>query len=346
MTKHRLAALAPVVAPLVALGLLLSACSSDQETKATPEPSKGTAGTIVETSPLTGEVLRDGRPKNPVFLVKIENTDAGAPQVGLDQADLVVEELVEGGLTRLAALYYSTLPRTVGHVRSMRATDIGIASPVGGQIVASGGASGTYGLVKKAGLKVFSEDEGAPGFSSDSAKVRPYNRLVDLQRLKRAKPSTIPGPYLDWTPARGTEASPSASASPSAQAKPRRVTRASVRFSGSSTTQWKLSRGHWVRTNGHASREFRADTLVVMFADVGDAGYTDPAGNPVPETRMKGSGRAVVLTADGAVETTWRKKVNRSTLSFTTKDGKPLTIDPGKTWIELVPKGAGAVSLR
>ena len=191
---------------------------------------------------------------------------------------------------------------------------------------------------------MFSEDEGAPGFSSDPAKVRPYNRLVDLQRLKRAKASDIPGPYLDWTPASGTEASPSASSS--AGTKPRRVTRASVRFSGSSTTQWKLSRGHWVRTNGHASREFRADTLVVMFAKVGDAGYLDPAGNPVPETRMKGSGRAVVLTADGAVETTWRKKVNRSTLSFTTKDGKPLTIDPGKTWIELVPQGAGALSLR
>ncbi|WP_144433684.1 DUF3048 domain-containing protein [Aeromicrobium erythreum] len=348
MTKHRLAVLAPVVAPALALGLVLSGCSSGQGTKATPEPSKGAGGTIVETSPLTGEVLRDGRPENPVFLVKIENTDAGAPQVGLDQADLVVEELVEGGLTRLAALYYSTLPRKVGHVRSMRATDIGIASPVGGQIVASGGASGTYGLVKKAGLKVFSEDEGAPGFSSDPAKVRPYNRLVDLQRLKRAKASDIPGPYLDWTPASGTEASPSASSSASSSAgtKPRRVTRASVRFSGSSTTQWKLSRGHWVRTNGHASREFRADTLVVMFAKVGDAGYTDPAGNPVPETRMKGSGRAVVLTADGAVETTWRKKVNRSTLSFTTKDGKPLTIDPGKTWIELVPQGAGALSLR
>ena len=62
-----------------------------------------------------------------MFVVKIENTASGAPQYGLNKADMVIEELVEGGLTRLAALYYSDLPTKVGHVRSMRDTDIGIA---------------------------------------------------------------------------------------------------------------------------------------------------------------------------------------------------------------------------
>lgn len=338
MTQRRLAVLVPVVTA----GLLLAGCSSGTERTAAPEPSRGSAGTAVETSPVTGEVLRDGRPDHPVLAVKIENTEAGAPQVGLDQADLVVEELVEGGLTRLAALYYSRLPTKVGHVRSMRATDIGIAAPVGAHVVASGGASGTYGLFRKARVAVHTEDEDAPGFSSDPAKARPYNRLLDLRRLARSlKADEVPGPYLDWTPpaAAGTPA-------PSQAPTPRRVGSAAVRFSGTSTTRWRLADGHWVRTNGHAAREFRADTLVVMFARVGDAGYTDPAGNPVPETRVQGSGRAVVLTADGAVETTWRKRTPRSTLTFTTRDGSALTIDPGRTWIELVPQGEGGLTLR
>jgi hypothetical protein len=337
-----------LLVPAVVASLVLAGCSSDKEPAPEPEASKGAGAKIVEVSPVTGETLPKGRPDNPVFVVKIENTANGAPQIGLDQADLVVEELVEGGLTRLAAFYYSTLPSKVGHVRSMRATDVGIASPVGGQIVASGGASGTYRTVKKAGIRVFSEDEGAPGFSSDPSKVRPYNRLVDLERLDRsAKVDAIPGPYLAWSSAeegRGGGAEPSASPSAAAPA-PKPATRASVRFSPTSTTQWKLDGKQWVRTNGHAAKEFRADTLVVMFAKVGDAGYLDPAGNPVPETAMKGSGRAVLLTAAGALDVTWTKKTNDSTLTFATKDGTPVTVSPGKTWIELVPQGDGAVDV-
>ncbi len=338
-----------VLVPAVAASLVLAACSSDSEPKAEPEASKGAGAKLVQVSPVTGEALPDGPPDNPVFVVKIENTANGAPQVALDKADLVVEELVEGGLTRLAALYYSELPDQVGHVRSMRATDIGIAAPVAGQIVASGGASGTIRKVKKAGITVFSEDEGAAGFSSDPAKVRPYNRLIDLQRLdKAAKVAPIPGPYLSWTPVKGSEGAEESAApesSASAAPKPTPASTASVRFSPFSTTQWKRDGDTWVRTNGHAAKEFKADTLVVMFADVGDAGYTDPAGNPVPETKMKGSGRAVLLTADGALETTWTKKSNDSTITFEAKDGTPVRVTPGKTWIELVPEGDGALDV-
>lgn len=334
-----------------AAALVLTGCSGDE--KAAPKPSATTASPekLVETSPVTGEALPDGQPDHPVFVVKIENTANGAPQYALDQADLVVEELVEGGLTRLAALYYSELPKKVGHVRSMRATDIAIAAPVAGQVVASGGAGGTYKRFEKADITLFSEDRGAPAFSSDTAKSRPYNRLVDLAALaKKAEPAQIPGPYLDWTPVEGSagaqdseeSAAPDASATPVA---PEPASKASVRFSRSSTTQWALDDGQWVRTNGHAEKEFRADTLVVMFAKVGDAGYTDPAGNPVPETDMEGSGRAVLLTADGALETTWTKDDKDSTISFATEDGSPVTVDPGKTWIELVPEGDGAIDV-
>ena len=177
---------------LTAAALALAGCSGSDPKTTTPDPDKGTAEKLIEISPLTGAPMPEGRPANPVFVVKIENTSGGSPQYGLHKADLVVEELVEGGLTRLAAFYYTQLPSKVGHVRSMRTTDIGIASPVGGQIVASGGAAKAYKEVKKAGITVFSEDFGAPGFSSDPAKSRPYNRLINLKRVaKKAKASEI-----------------------------------------------------------------------------------------------------------------------------------------------------------
>jgi hypothetical protein len=260
---------------------------------------------------------------------------------------MVVEELVEGGLTRLAALYYSKLPSKVGHVRSLRTTDIGIAKPVAGKIVASGGAPKAARQLRNAGIRIFTES--SPGFSRD-AKAAPYNVVVNLKRLgSSAKKNRIPGPYLTWTPTEGSEEStsePDPSGSASAPPEPKKTKKATVRFSNSTATNWTFSGGHWTRKNGHAApgQEFAADTIIVMFCRVGDAGYRDPGGNPVPETVIEGSGRAVVLHDGTATEATWDKPSLGSKISFETKDGKPLTIDPGKVWFEMVPKGKGRVN--
>lgn len=338
--------LRPLVA-VSAVALVLTACSSSDGKEPSPDASMGTSAKLVEISPLTGRPMAGGRPANPVLIVKVENTANGAPQYGLDKADLVMEELVEGGLTRLAAFYYSNLPTKVGHVRSMRATDIGIASPVGGQIVASGGASSTLRRVKTAGIKVFSEDEGAAGFSSDPLKSRPYNRLINLKTVaKTAKPTAIRGPYLPWTSKTSTGPAPSGTAS--APAAPKKARAATVRFSRSTATTWALKGDRWHRTNGHAQagHDFAADTMIVMFCKVGDAGYRDPAGNPVPETKLEGRGRAMVFHGSEVSEVEWLKPSLDETITFTSKDGKPHTIDPGRVFFELVPDREGSVQLR
>lgn len=333
-----------LVAVAAASALLLSACSSDEKPAPDPEPSDVQSSPAVEVSPLTGRPFGDGAPDNPVLVVKIENTAAGAPQHGLEQADLVVEELVEGGLTRLAAIYYENMPEQVGHVRSMRASDIGIAAPVGGQVVASGGASSAYQRLEAAGVPVFSEDHDAPGFSSDPVRARPYNRLVDLRAIAAvAERPSIPGPYLTWRSADDD----TSGASPSDSTESTRATSATVRFSPTTSTSWALDDGTWRRTNGHAEpgTDFAADTMVVVFCEVGDAGYTDPAGNPVPETIVEGDGRAVIFADDEVTEATWSKKTLSATMTFEDPAGEPLSIDPGHVWLELVPQDGGDVTL-
>ncbi|MCW2789295.1 MAG: hypothetical protein JWP56_1598 [Aeromicrobium sp.] len=339
-----------LLAVVSSVALTLTACSSSSDVPEAkmPDAKEGKSTKLVQISPLTGRALRDGSPDNPVFVVKIENTEGGAPQYGLNKADLVLEELVEGGLTRLAAFFYSTLPAKVGHVRSLRTSDIGIAGPVSGQIVASGGATGAYNKVKRSGITVFSEDAGSPGFSSDPLKVRPYNRLINLKTVARkAKATKINGPYLPWTPASSDDVTQAPSDSAATPAS-RRVTRASVRFSSSTSTAWALKGKKWVRTNGHAQpgKDFKADTMIVLFCKVGDAGYTDPAGNPVPETVFEGKGKARVFHGDEVTTVTWHKPRLDESLTFTTADGKPYTIDPGHVFLELVPKGAGKVAVR
>ncbi|GAA3544557.1 putative lipoprotein YerB [Aeromicrobium flavum] len=311
-----------------ALLLSVGACSGGEEKTSEPdpkEPNKTTAAKIAAVNPLTGGTLAKA-PANPVFVVKIDNTPASAPQTSVDKADLVVEQTVEGGITRLAALFYTRLPGNVGHVRSMRATDIGIAKPVRGQVVASGGAGRTISRIKDAGIPIHSQDAGSPGLSRDSGSA-PYNVVVDLARLTKDVKNTQPErPYFQWSPA--------GAAAP----KGPQVTSASVKFSRTHTTSWRFNGKAWKRTNGTSAKEFGAKNLVVLWADEKDAGYTDPAGNRVPETTFEGSGKAVVFVGGTRVNATWKKPNNASTIVLRTRNGQAMTLPRGKTWIELLSK--------
>jgi hypothetical protein len=313
------------VAASAASVFLLAACSPGGIGDDAPEPVEG------RKSPLTG-VLQEQPPNNPAFLVKIENTGAGEPQFGLNEADLVIEELVEGGITRLAAIYYSKLPTKVGHVRSTRTTDIGLAKPVGATIVASGGASKTLDDIKSSGTQIFTYDAGSPGYTKDPSKSAPYHVLWDLEKLNEtAKRGPVPNnPYFSF------------GNGPAASDITKKTTSASVNFSPATTTDWRFAGGKWslVKNRTASGQDYKADTLVVIFARLTDAGYNDASGNPVPETVLEGSGRAVIFSGDSAVEATWRKGSLGSTMSFTAKDsGKPVTLKPGHVFLEAAPRG-------
>jgi hypothetical protein len=281
--------------------------------------------------PLTGLPAGDAVVRHPVLVVKIDNTESSSPQIGLGRADLVTEELVEGGSTRLAAFYYQHVPRLVGPVRSMRATDIGVVKPADAVLVAAGGAPPTVRRIKSAHITTFGE--GAPGFRREETRSAPYNLFVDLAKLARtvhAKRS--PDSYLPWGPADGLP-------------KGEPATGLSARFSGAHSTTWRFRQGTYVNVNTFAKRgdQFRPDTVLVLRVRVGDAGYKDPAGNPVPETYFTGKGKALVFHDGKLVRGTWQKGLD-TTIRLRTKAGE-LRLPPGRVWIELVPSAGGRVSI-
>jgi hypothetical protein len=330
---------ARIAASLIASTLFLAACGGGDEDKKSDEgpDAQGVnqGSTIDSTWPLTGlPVTGDGSAaqKHPVMVLKMDNTYASSPQLGLGSADLVVEELVEGGLTRLAAFFYSTIPGTVGPVRSMRASDIGIVSPVDGAMVTSGAAAVTIRRVSSAGIKYFAE--GAKGFYRDSARSAPYNLFTDMKETASAikQDDKRPADYLPW----GDE-------SDFPKGQPAKTIAAS--FSGGHTTNWTFDGKGYVNENTYAAPgdEFPADTVLVLRVQVGDAGYLDPAGNPVPETKLEGKGPAMLFHDGRLVRGTWTKKGLDSSITLATKAGK-LEVPAGHTWIELVPATGGDVT--
>jgi hypothetical protein len=328
---------------LTAAGLVLTACGerpSPGPWADIPIPQKVEGShTVTRYWPLTGLKLRSNKTaklRHRVLVAKMDNTVSSRPQVGLRKADMVVEELVEGGLTRLAVFYYSHIPRIVGPIRSMRASDIDVVSPVHASMVTSGGAPKTIRRIRAAHIRFYAE--GTKGMYRSARRAAPYNLFAHLKRVAavaKRKPATPPN-YLAWGSAKDLP-------------RGRRVTRISVQFSGVHTTNWVFAHGRYHNTNSNAPAggQFPATSVLVLRVREGDAGYLDPAGNHVPETLLTGSGHALLFHDGRMVVATWHKgKARTSTIKLTTrKGGHKLEVPAGHTWIELVPVHGGHVTL-
>lgn len=335
-----LARVATVVLVAV-LSVLLAACGggtkagSSAATKPQSQPIQG-GKQLAALWPLTGEPVNGATPRRPVLVTKIDNSSDSRPQIGLSKADLITEELVEGGITRLAVFYYQQLPAVAGPVRSMRASDIGIVLPAHGVIVGSGAAPPTLARLSAAHITFF-QGSGA-GYYRDYNRIAPHNLMVRMPALAATvrRKAIVPASYLPWgsasslpggTPAAGLDAV----------------------FSRSSTTSWKYTGGTYTNTNSNAAAgdQFHPDTVLVLRVREGNAGYLDPAGNTVPETLYYGSGAAMVFHGGKMVRATWSKKNRQTPVTLSTAAGA-LKIPAGHVWIELVPiaKDGGNVVVR
>lgn len=321
-----------LTAALLSATLLLAACSSDAEE---PEPKAEPTPEVVtpETWPLTGLDVADGDDAaSPVFVVKIDNTSNAAPQVGLSQADLVFEEMVEGRMTRLAAFFHSALPEKVTPVRSMRATDIGIVTPVAAHVVTSGFADETKARLDRSGVSYIQEGDSA-GIFRDSARTAPYNvatRLADV-RKDVEDPDGAPEDYFTFGTSEDVPAGEAA-------------TSLSADF-GNHTTTWTFGNGTYANTGSYAAQgdEFAADNVLVLRVKVVDAGYTDAGRNMVPESVFEGTGEAMLFHGGEVVTGTWTKNSLSDAVTLEV-GGEELKVPAGRTWVELLPEETGTVT--
>jgi hypothetical protein len=311
---------------LVASLVLLAGCSSQgSEGSATPEPGADW--------PLTGLASADSAVDvdTPALVVKVDNVAEALPQQGLDSADVVVEEPVEGGVTRLAVFYQSSVPSSVGPVRSVRSSDIGIVQPAQGVLVASGGAPEALADLDAAGV-VTALDGSAPGFSRDESRPAPHNLFVDSEELVTSldEPGP-PGPFFEF-------------GSPDEWPDGQLVEGIDITFSDKHTTQFDLADGTWTRRLGTADG-FAADTVIVLGVQQGTAGYLDPSGAPVPINITEGEGFGWIAHGDQLVEIEWQKESAEGQWTFSTAEGA-VPVAPGRTYLALISNETGSIGVR
>jgi hypothetical protein len=295
----------------------------------TPSPTHHVAtGPLL--SPFTGEPVTS---LQRVLAVKIGNTLPERPATGLSKADIVYLIPVEGGLSRIMAIFSSHYPRVVGPVRSARQDDIRLLSQFGRPAFAWSGAQPR--LVPRVEQSRIVDlyagiDRAAGDFYRSVDRPEPYNLYARTKALlKDASNASVARDIGFRFGAAPPGGQPKRSASVSYPA-------ASFRFT------WRPKQGRWeIWMDGspayttEQAKPLSAPTVVIQRVVVGLSPFLEQGPMKPPYATTVGSGRALVLRDGEAFHAHWSRPRPDDGTTFTTNSGQPMTFARGPVWIVL-----------
>lgn len=340
---------------LVAVGLLAAACGQHKvaaqkkvaaaappsPSASPPAPSPSPSPAPPATCPLTGQVPAGGVvPNRPALAIKVENSPQSRPPYGLDSADVIFEEPVEGGITRFVVFYQCHDAARVEPVRSVRQADIYIVNLAGKSLFGNAGGSpptlAALDAAVKAGWTVNVGYDTGGGYHRDPNRAAPHNLYTSTAEIYGRPDAKIGGtanPIFTY------------SASP-APGGPGSLIH--VDFSQYSDVYW-----HWVASAGAYQRYYgstpanlanggiiSAQNVVIQSVPVTMSWWIeDPSGSHQPVPTLLGTGAALVCRQGTCVTGTWwRPGEGLSQLTYyRDAAGNPIALAPGVTWVELVP---------
>ena len=342
-SRRRIPRLALGAALAVAAITALVACSEP----APPTGAPTTAPATTSTSPTTtrppttppAKPAFRGLTGGPVLAAKIDNTRASSPRVGLSRADVVYVEPVEGGLTRVLAVWSSSMPPQIGPVRSGRETDVAILANYGKVAFAfSGGSAATVATLERGQQVDLSNDASGVGFSRSGSRRAPYNVIGDTATLLRRAGGSVkpgdPGFRFGAAPAGGKAGTSVSTAYPASR----------MGFTWDPAT-----RRYLVTTDGRADVDadgsrHGAATVVVQHVATTLSANRDVNGVRTPLATVVGSGTVEVLRDGKVWSGRWSRANDGAPTSFTSGT-TTLSMATGPVWVLLVPIGQ-AVSIR
>ena len=329
---------AGAVAVIVALALGVGAVVGGGTTPTTTTTTTTTTAPL-PPAPLTGVPVDDlAALSRPAISVKIGNNTEARPQSGLDVADIVYEEEVEGRITRFLAVFHSKASSPVGPVRSVRLMDPFIARPLGGVFVYSGGANVPERITRlnEAGLRHFDEGglEGVGARIMDSSHGngrRPNILFANLERLWEANEGSAPPPAMFAFLQRG-------------QAFDGEVVTEVVVPVGTGgfrpTWRWDAAEGLWRRFYGDepfeakSGNQVTAANLVIQFVE-----------RTGEESLVIGEGEAAILSDGKIVRGRWQHLDPSTPTRYFDAQGAEILLTPGRTWVHL-PLAGGEIVTR
>ena len=284
--------------------------------------------------PLTGQPLDslEAIPARPALVVKMPNNSQALPQTGLNEADIVYEEIINDAITRFAVVFHSQGSDPVGPIRSGRAQDIDLLTNLNEPLFAwSGGNAGVTRLVNNSSLVSLSYVGGYANayYRRDGRGGAPHNLFSSTDRLWEEAPEDAAAPPQLFNYLRdGEELS-----ADSASVIEIEMDSIDVRWEYDSATghyaRWQNGDEHPTELTGQVT----ADNIVVLFVEY-RSGVVDARS---PEAQTVGTGTALVFTNGTVRQGVWARDANTEPIGLYTDGTRDavLRLAPGRTWVEL-----------
>ena len=290
-------------------------------------------------SPVNGLVMPSGSNNKIVIGIKNDNNVRARPQSGPQNADAVVEVLVEGGMTRLINIFYESDTSYHGPIRSARPTDPTVLRPLDGVLVASGATGGLIPEIIDMGVPVITDRR--PEFFRISSRKAPHNLYADTYKLKTLaiskgyKKTNNPQPLFPW-------GNPNINSWANGKS-------IKLKFSSATTTTWTWNGSNYIRTyydaykgsssgNPHnwinengSSGQIAVPTVIALMCEP----YMHPL--QLPSVKTVGEGRAIIMHGGKMLDAKWKRGSNLDPFHIVDSNGNTLYIPKGKPWISLVP---------
>ena len=283
---------------------------------------------------LSGREGLDGQ----ILAVKIDDTVAARPQIGLDKADIVYIEQVEGGLTRLAAIFSSEIPQLIGPVRSARITDLEVLAQYGTVVFAYSGAQSKFlPVIAASNLHDYGAQRQSPTiYTRDPLRSSPTNMVLraDLLMEKVADDEKV---VSRSAPNAWTFGDKPFSGSPISE----------VKVSWPAATyefRWIAEENRWTIFNNGAPNlsasgaPHSPTTIVIQKVKIVPSIYGDKFGGVTPHSLTIGSGTGHILRDGESFPATWLRPDAQSGTTWKALDGTPLNFARGQVWVALVEK--------
>ncbi|CAB4825427.1 unannotated protein [freshwater metagenome] len=290
--------------------------------------------TPVQVNSITGAPGIDG----PVLVVKIDDTPPAHPQIGLEDADLVYIEQVEGGLTRLAAVFSSKIPSRIGPVRSARISDIEILAQYGHIAFAySGAQSKLRPVISAANLQdLGAQSQSSTIYTTDPLRTPPTAMVLRadllMQKIVENGYDIAQSRNMGWTfgdaPDSGTA-----------------ITSVVMHWPANSyTATWSQIEKRWLLSNRNgpdladSGKHLGPTTLVIQNVLITPSEFHDKVGGVTPFSATVGSGTGFILRDGKSFEAIWSRPTPESGTQWSTPDGEAINFAPGQIWIALTDK--------
>ena len=315
LSNSLLSSLSPLkfkVAGVIALLMVLTSCGK------------------TNISAISGKEAIDG----PIVVVKIDDTPPAHPQIGIDKADLIYIEQVEGGLVRLAAIFSTEIPDAIGPVRSARISDIDLLAQFGKVAFFYSGAQSKFlPVIKAANLyDIGAEHESPTLYTRERNRIAPYDMVLFGPEIKKriAKLDVAKASNIGWSFGKLSKKDQSN----------QKVQSVKVKWPASNYTATWNGKSWDLSQNGKADItsdgiQLSPATFIIQKVVITDSIYKDKLGGVTPFSATIGEGTGWVLRNGIAIKGTWNRPDESSGTTWSDSEGNKIKFASGQIWIAL-----------